>query len=192
MLREEFKQRTGYFPAMEEYKIIESHYMEFSGDKDIFCKAYKKNEEWLAEKIQKEADIQAMKEKVWMEHVIGEYEARIAKLNADLEREQEWSSYEDNNYVSEEDYQNLANCRDTKILSDEEAKQLLYDWYGFAKDKVTILRSIPRYEKKRHNRLRTVGETERLPLYNATDWNYIRFSCGCMSYELHNDNLRAI
>ena len=132
--------------------------MEFSGDKDIFCKAYKKNEEWLAEKIQKEADIQAMKEKVWMEHVIGEYEARIAKLNADLEREQEWSSYEDNNYVSEEDYQNLANCRDTKILSDEEAKQLLYDWYGFAKDKVTILRSIPRYEKKRHNRLRTVGE----------------------------------
>ena len=127
-----------------------------------------------------------------LEHVIGEYEARIAKLNADLEREQEWSSYEDNNYVSEEDYQNLANCRDTKILSDEEAKQLLYDWYGFAKDKVTILRSIPRYEKKRHNRLRTVGETERLPLYNATDWNYIRFSCGCMSYELHNDNLRAI
>lgn len=27
-------------------------------------------------------------------------------------------------------------------------------------------------------------------LYNSTDWNYIRFTCGRMSYELYNDTLR--
>lgn len=26
--------------------------------------------------------------------------------------------------------------------------------------------------------------------YNATDWNYIRFDCGSMEYELDNGNLR--
>lgn len=49
---------------------------------------------------------------------------------------------------------------------------------------------IPQYEVNRHRQLRKVGEIDRAPLYNATDWNYIRFDCGCMSYELHNDNLR--
>lgn len=190
MMREEFEQRTGYFPTMEEYKIIERHYLAFSGDKDIFCKAYKRNEEWIAQNIQQEADIEAIKEKVWVEHLIEGYEAKIAKLNAALEKEQEWKPYEDKDHVSEEDYQALAHCSDTKFLNDEEAKQLLYDWYGFAKEKIIILHSVPRYEKNRHSCLRKIGERERLPLYNATDWNYIRFNCGCMSYELYNDSLR--
>ena len=54
----------------------------------------------------------------------------------------------------------------------------------------TIHHSVPVYEVNRHGRLRKVGEMDRPPLYNATDWNYIRFNCGCMSYELNNDNLR--
>lgn len=43
MMIEEFEQRTGYFPSSAEYKAIEAAYMEFDGDKDEFCKAYKKN-----------------------------------------------------------------------------------------------------------------------------------------------------
>ena len=42
MMIEEFEQRTGYFPSSAEYKAIEAAYMEFDGDKDEFCKAYKK------------------------------------------------------------------------------------------------------------------------------------------------------
>lgn len=94
------------------------------------CNAYKRNEEWIAQNIQQEADIEAIKEKVWVEHLIEGYEAKIAKLNAALEKEQEWKPYEDKDHVSEEDYQALAHCSDTKFLNDEEAKQLLYDWYG--------------------------------------------------------------
>ena len=92
--------------------------------------------------------------------------------------------------IWQEDYEKLADCSDTKRMSDEEAKDLLYDWYGFAKEKIRIHHSVPVYEVNRHGRLRKVGKLDRSPLYNATDWNYIRFDCGCMSYELKNDSLR--
>ena len=72
----------------------------------------------------------------------------------------------------------------------DEAKDLLYQWFGFAREKIKIHHSVPQYEVNRHRMLRKVGEIERLPLYNATDWNYIRFDCGCMCYELQNDDLR--
>lgn len=58
MMLEEFEKRTGYFPTMEEYAAIEKAYMEFSGDKDAFCKAYKKNEDGIAERIQREVNMQ--------------------------------------------------------------------------------------------------------------------------------------
>lgn len=190
MTREEFEQRTGYFPTLEMYKIIEYHYMESQNDKDVFCKAYQSNEFGLAEKIRYEADMQAMRERKKMECTIEVYEKKIQKLEADLECEQEWRPYEDRDNVSQYDYLNLSREGGTKRLTDEEAKEILYHWYGFAKDKVTILYSVPKQEKNRHNCVRDIGEIERLPLYNATDWNYIRFDCGCMSYELYNDNLR--
>lgn len=65
-----------------------------------------------------------------------------------------------------------------------------YDWFGFAKEKIRIIRSVSTYEINRHNRLRKTGEIERLPAYNATDWNYIRFNCGSVGYELYNDQIR--
>lgn len=61
MMREEFEQRTGFYPSSALYAIIEKHYTEFVGDKDAFCKAYKKNADGLAEKIQREADMETFK-----------------------------------------------------------------------------------------------------------------------------------
>lgn len=113
----------------------------------------------------------------------------IAQLNQKLDREQEWQDYEMKENVSQSDYDHLVSAMDTRFLTDEEAKDLLYDWFGFAKEKVTIHRSVPTYQINRHRQLRTVGSAERLPAYNATDWNYIRFDCGAMTYELHNDTL---
>ena len=51
MMIEEFEQRTGYFPSSAEYKAIEAAYMEFDGDKDEFCKAYKKNANDIAARL---------------------------------------------------------------------------------------------------------------------------------------------
>lgn len=164
--------------------------MEFTGDKDAFCKAYKKNADRLAEKIQSEADMQAFKAQAAVENTVKDYESRIIELEKALEREQEWRPYEDTDNVRQADYKRLADQSDTEHMSDEKAKDLLYKWYGFASEKITIHHSVPVYEVNRHGRLRKVGEMDRSPLYNATDWNYIRFDCGRMSYELYNDNLR--
>ena len=48
----EFIERTGYEPSFEEYKFIEGSYYEFDGQKDEFCKWFKKalkNGEWAKE-----------------------------------------------------------------------------------------------------------------------------------------------
>lgn len=190
MMREEFEQRTGFYPSSALYAIIEKHYTEFNGDKDAFCKAYKKNADGLAEKIQREADMETFKAQQEAEKAQKAAEARITELEKALEREQEWKPYEDTDNVQQADYEKLASQSDTERMSDEKAKDLLYEWYGFAKEKIKIHHTIPQYEVNRHRQLRKVGEIDRAPLYNATDWNYIRFDCGCMSYELYNDNLR--
>lgn len=164
--------------------------MEFDGDKDEFCKAYKKNANGIAERIRREVNAAAFKES--RQHAAGltRRDIEIERLKNQLEREQEWKPYEDADAVSQADYDELATSGGTDRMTDDEAKALLYNWYGFAKEKVEILRAAPIYEVNRHRQLRKIGEAERAPLYNATDWNYIRFTYGRMSYELYNDSLR--
>lgn len=190
MLIQEFEQRTGFYPSQAFYEVIERHYTEFDGDKDAFCMAYKKNADGIAEKIQREASMATVKARQEAEKVQKEAKARIVELEKALEREQEWRPYEDTDNVQQSDYEKLARCSDTERMSDEKAKDLLYNWYGFAREKITIHHTVPVYEVNRHRKFRKTGELDRSPLYNATDWNYIRFDCGCMSYELYNDKLQ--
>lgn len=132
----------------------------------------------------------ASKKALKFEAQAAEYKKQVEELTAQLEKEQAWMPYEDTNNVSQHDYELLVSQDDTKLLSDDEAKELLYNWYGFAKEKTKIHHSIPKYEVNCHRQLRVVGEIDRRPAYNSTDWNYIRFDCGAMTYELHDDNLR--
>lgn len=120
----------------------------------------------------------------------GRLEGKAERLEEQLERELEWEAYEEKENVSRCGYENLAMQSDTRQLSDDEAKDMLYSQFGFAREKTEIVRSVPVYEINRHGQLRTVGTAERNPLYNATDWNYIRFNCGGTAYELYNDSLR--
>lgn len=190
MMREEFEKLTGFYPTAELYAQIETAYSDFPGDKVAFCKAYKKNDDGLAEKIQRTVDMAQIKAQQKADKEAEAAEKRIKELEDRLERELEWKPYEDTSNVQQADYTRLQTAGGTRTLTDDEAKDLLYDWYGFAKEKIKIHRTIPQYEVNRHRQLRKVGEIDRAPLYNATDWNYIRFDCGCMSYELQNDNLR--
>lgn len=43
MMMSEFIERTGYQPSHEEYSHIEESYYHFDGDKDAFCKQWKKD-----------------------------------------------------------------------------------------------------------------------------------------------------
>lgn len=190
MMMQEFEKLTGIYPTADLYAAIEAAYMEFDGDKTAFCKAYKANKNGLAEKIQREVNMAAFKAQNAHDADLARRDAEIEGLKKELEREQEWKPYVDTDNVQQSDYEQLRDDTCTRVMTDAEAKDLLYKWYGFAPEKVKILRSIPTFEVNRHRQLRKTGEVERLPLYNATDWHYIRFDCGRMSYELDNDSLR--
>lgn len=116
-------------------------------------------------------------------------EAKISRLEKQLEKELEWKPYDDENNISQSEYEQLVNGGGTRFLSDDEAKDILYDWFGFAKEKVEIINSVPVFEINRHGCLRRTGTVDRRPAYNATDWNYIRFNCGGAAYELCNDQI---
>ena len=62
--------------------------------------------------------------------------------------------------VSQADYDELATSGGTDKMTDDEAKALLYNWYGFAKEMVVILHTAPIYEINRHRQTR--GKSERL------------------------------
>ena len=122
MMIEEFEQRTGYFPSSAEYKAIEAAYMEFDGDKDEFCKAYKKNANGIAERIRREVNAAAFKESRQHTADLTRRDIEIERLKKQLEREQEWKPYEDADAVSQADYDELATSGGTdKMTDDEEA-----------------------------------------------------------------------
>lgn len=121
---------------------------------------------------------------------IKKLETQLADTAAKLEREQEWRPYADVRNVSETDYQKLANTSSAKDLSDEEAAELIHREFGFDIKQIEIVRTVDVYEINRHNALRKVGELKRDPLYDATDWNYIRFNVCGWAYEMQDGNLR--
>lgn len=197
MLKEEFEKRTGIYPSERMYRVIEQHYNDFDEDKDQFCAAYLKNNDNLAVKIQMDADLQDIHAAKEMEQIKESYKEQIAELNRTLEKvrheldvELEWEPYEIPENVSQEDYEELNESSITAIWSDQKAAEFISLETGFVKERIQIIRTVPVYEIDRHRHYRKVGTVERLPLYAASDWNYIRFDCACRQYEYYNGDLR--
>ena len=217
MMMREFEEMTGIYPTATMYKAIEAAYMEFDGDKQAFCAAYKKNKDGIAEKIQRDAmqaeaseaqelanQIKSLKKDIQIQQV------QITRLEEKLEREQGWKPYEDEHNVKQADYEQLASASFTEelsdwpqlegkvgsilsLLSDEEAADMIASDFGFDRSKIVIVHDVPKYEINRSRELRKVGTYERKALYNATDWNYILFNIRgniTMGYEMYNGELR--
>lgn len=192
MTIEEFEIRTGYHPSDMEYRCIEKAYMNYDGDKDSFCIAYKTNADGLAARIQNQANTRMNMLVLRQQEELEKKDEEITKLKAQLEREEEWAPCEDRSAFGQADYDSLQRTPTTKALADEDAKALVSDWFGFDEEKVEIEHSAPVLERNRHQKLRKVGEKDRSPLYNSTDWYYIRFTCCGRCYEATNDSLNAI
>ena len=117
-----------------------------------------------------------------------QFTAEELVLKRDTEK---WVPFEDEHNVSQKSYDALLHSGSSRELSDEEAIALVCEEFGFDPAKITIIHSVGVYEKETHTRrLRKIGETERKPLYDATDWNYIRFNCANWFYEMHNGELQ--
>ena len=198
MLREEFEARTGFYPTGEHYAAIEAAYSNFKGDKDAFCKAYKKNQDGMAEAIAREVSIKRIiaDEKAKKETAarIFSLEAEVARLREALEREQEWKPYESPENVSQTAYEEKAASVESgaaRYMEDAAARDWLFREFGFANSAVTILREVKGEEINRHRQIRKTEETfSRHPIYGASDDNYILFRAGAWFWEVLDGEIR--
>ena len=197
MMIHEFTERTGFYPDANLYKAIEEAYYDFSGDKNEFCKAYKKNTDGLAEKIARKANDNARAERKAAEDQLFEAhddlmeaQNKIYHLEQKVDRLLEWKPYTDEKAVSQEDYDHLR--MSGHEMTDDEAAEWIADEWGFAERKIVIIRTMPQLEVSRWLTLRKVGEIARDPYYDATDWYYVRFQVCGMTYEAYNGSLKQI
>ena len=195
MMMSEFIELTGFEPTAEEYEEIEDAYYHFDGSKDDFCK------NWLADGgILKAAQARAEKinqlrsELLELDHAnrmeTDDYEYRIKQLEAQLDRELEWQLCPDaGTHLSQRAYEDLAGSG--TAMSDEDAKAFIADECGFDPEKVVILHEVSTYEVNKYHQLRPAARFTRQPVYNATDWNYIRFDCAGFMWEYLNGELKG-
>jgi len=194
MLQQEFELLSGIYPTSDLYAFIEQAYNEFDGDKGAFCEAYRANRDGLAETIRSKCDLAHAHANAAAEQTIAELGRRINDLQFKLDREQEWRPYECERNVSQTDYARLASCvregSDSHYMTDDEAKDWIYREYGFAREMVTIFHEVDVEEINRHSEVRKAGRTyDRRPVYDATDYHYIRFNTPHWKYEVWNGML---
>lgn len=193
MMISEFVERTGFEPMPEEYEQIEDAYYHFDGSKDDFCKSWLagggilKAAQARAEKIsQLRSELLELDRANRME--TDDCERQIEQLKAQLDRELEWELCADaGTRMSQRAYEDLAGAG--TAMTDEEAKAFIANECGFDPEKVVILHEVSTYEVNKYRQLRPAARFTRQPIYNATDWNYIRFDCACFMYELVNGEL---
>lgn len=200
MLLREFVERTGFEPTPDEYAKIEEAYYQFDGSKDEFCKHFvaeggiQKTYEARAAKIEQLKSTLLESDKLLRQTMDG-YEKRIARLEAALEREQEWKLYESEHNVKQKDYEELAKSIDcgARYMTDEEALDWVVQETGFARERIQIVHELPLEEINRHHQVRRTGKmVDRRPVYSATDWHYIVFNVRANvahGWELYNGNL---
>jgi len=173
MTLQEFTDRTGFYPDWALCEAIKAHYIGFNGGMDSFCEAYKNNANRLAERIQHEA-------------------------NEALDRELEWKPCSSHGTkMSQDEYDELLGiCTgmdgETECMCEGEAKMLIADEFGFSSSNIDIVYTVRSYEMNRHGKLRKTAEYERLPLYDSSDRNYIRFDVKCIATVRHYEMINGL
>ena len=186
MLYSEFVTLTETEVSDEEYSYIEQSYYDSGLDKADFCKLWKRdcdNGRWAAEL--------ALRRKLdRMTEELKARERKIFELERQLDHEQDWKLAENaGTHLPQECYRALRADDNSRELPYLEAKKLIAKEFGFQVDLIAIIREAETYEVNRHHKLRHKETFTREPIYNATDWNYIRFNVGNLQYEMINGEL---
>ncbi|OUN24565.1 hypothetical protein [Pseudoflavonifractor sp. An85] len=204
MLIQEFTDMTGFEPTPEEFQEIESEYYRFDGDKQAFCKdfversgekqVYARRAEYIKELYsrlmdqEKEYTAKLNKlEEAYAEQIL-KLTARVAQLQEELDREMEWRPADNvGTHMSQEEYEDLA--KHGHKLGLEDTIKLIATEFGFAPGRLEIKDEAATYEVNKYRKFRVKDELERPPVYSSTDWNYIRFDCAGIQYEMINGEL---
>lgn len=198
MMIQEFEKLTGIEPSTQEYGYIEAMYYEFDGDKKAFCKWFVENNGMVEAlrrlaKSQDEALDKLSDELHGTEELLVKYTNENDHLAKELEKEQEWKEFEDEHNVKQADYEKLESNSSRKELSDSEAASLIAEEFGFDRSKIIIVHRVSKQEINRHNQVRNNGTYERKALFDAWDWNYIRFNVKgnvTRAYEMNDGELQ--
>ncbi len=193
MIMSEFIDRTGFEPTAGEYAKIEEAYYEFDGDKDAFCKAFVKD--GGEQKICKaraariaELESEAMDNAKAHQATVAGLQRKIDELQKALDRELEWKPCDGGTTMDQGRYEHLASAG--KVMSEQEAAELIADECGFSPDKIRIITQVSTYEANKYHQMRKSNTYTRQPVYCSTDWNYVRFDCASFMYELVNGELQ--
>ena len=194
MMMSEFIDRTGFEPTAKEYAKIEEAYYDFDGDKDAFCKAFVKDGgarklcKARAAEIDRLNSLLLESERQYKKDM-ADREKRIDELTAELDKELEWKpSDSTGTNMEQKSYEEFAKYG--KVMTDDEAKAFIVSHHLAVFGKLLVTHEVNTYEVNKHRRLRKSGTFDRAPVYEATDWNYVRFDCACFMYELVNGELR--
>ena len=92
--------------------------------------------------------------------------------------------------MSQADYERLCGRVDIKTwkMTDEAAKILVNDEFGFEVSRIKIISEVETYIKE-GNTAKVYQKFTRPPQYCATDYNYVRFNVGIWQYEMINGSL---
>lgn len=194
MMMSEFTQRTGVYPTPWEYEKIEEQYYAFDGTKDAFCADWVAKDgptKLYAARAKYIEELESELSELGKAHhtTVKRMADRIAELTAELDKELEWKDSDSAGTRFEQSrYEELSSAG--RVLTDALAKSKVAECFGFAPEMVDIIYSVKAYQMDKHHRLREKETFERPPVYNATDWNYIRFNVRGWQYEMVNGQLR--
>ena len=183
MLKEEFMGLTGFEPSDEDYSEIEKQYYDFDGDKTQFCK------EWIKNGVQTLYNKAIKTNEEYLSEIAG-LKDKIQSLKADLDKELQWKdACNIGTKMTNYDYVMLYSDHNSKFLTDLEAKELINREVGFELDAIQIIGEVEHYEVNKYGVTRVNQTAERVPIFNASDWNYVRFDVKGREYELINSDL---
>jgi len=206
MMMSEFIERTGFQPMAFEYEKVEEAYCNSDGDKDAFCKAFVENGGEKKIYQARVTEIERLNGKILemdkaSKRDSEEYEKRLAALQSELDRELEWKPCTNcGTNMSQDRYEELMeSCTghhgDPHVMSEDEARQLVAEEFGFDPERVEIIAAVHTYEVNKHQRLQKAATYTCRPLYDATDYNYVRFNIRCAgatwTYEMVSGELET-
>ncbi len=142
------------------------------------------------EKAKHESDLQQLK---GANLEIDRLTAENKKLEEQVDKLAEWEHVSNmGTQLSQKDYEHLTDSGvGSRILTDDEAKELIESEFGFSASRIRIIREVKTYKasKPLGGICKVENTYNREPAYNATDWNYIRFNCAGWYYEMIDGQL---
>ena len=182
MRMQEFEALTGFTATPEEYRYIEQQYYDFDGDKLEFCKKWKDHEMSKVAEARQER-VEALEER------IAELSEERVGLYKKIDKLEKWEPSDCGTNMSQSNYMELE--RIGKRMELGEAAEKIARFFGFEKSKIKIIEDVETFERNSLGMTRVANRYKRHPVYDATDWNYVRFDCAGQQWEMVDGDLFA-